>query len=147
MKSTTFRIACLTTALLAPAGLFVRAAGSAVEALTIHAPQLEAKVTFRDGTSRTARLEGVGCTQSICSQTIIRGIGGSQGLVSSSLNSLAKIKDTSAGAASFLSTNGTERRLSLVKDFRVLYLRNQSGGTEKIDLESITSVEFLPAHR
>jgi hypothetical protein len=110
------------------------------------APTREARITLRDGATRTVRFEGVGCTQSICSRTAIKGKD-AHALVSASLDSLAAIKDTSSGAATFVSKNGTERRLSLVKDFRVLYLETPSSGTERLDLSSVASVEFVPAHK
>jgi hypothetical protein len=145
MNSTTFRIACLGAVLLAPAVLSF-SAGSAVEVPVNRVAPFEAKLSFRDGTTRTARLQGVGCSQSICSRTAIKG-NDSHALVKESLDSLAAIKDTTANGATFVSKNGSERRLSLVKDFRVLYLQTQSGGTEKVDLESVRSVEFARAQR
>jgi hypothetical protein len=144
MKSK-FRIVFLAAALIAPAGFSIGAAGSGADAQ--HASQFEAKVSFRDGTTRTVRLQGVGCTQSICSRSVIKGEDGAHKLVSSPFDSLAKIKDTTPDTALFVSNDGTERRLSLVKDFHVLYLQTQSGGTERLDLKSVTSVEFAPANR
>ena len=141
MKST-FRIACLAVALIAPAGFSIGAAGSGNDAG--HTSRFEAKVSFRDGTVRRARLQGAGCSQSICSRSVIKGEDSSHTLVSSPFDSLAEIKDTTADSALFISRNGTERRLSLVKDFRVLYVQTESGGTEKLDLNSVASVEFAP---
>ena len=135
MQSITFRIACLTIALIAPAGISVVTAGSG--------DSPEARISFRDGTTRTVRLQGVGCTQSICSRIVIKGEDSSHRLVSSSFASLAAIKDTTGGGALFVSKDGTERRLSFVKDFRVLYLETQSGATQKLDLQSVRSVQFL----
>lgn len=147
MQLTVFRIACLTGALLVPAGFLMRAAAPVGETLENHARQLDARITFRDGTSRTARVEGVGCSQSMCSRTAIKARDGSHGLISSSFDSLAAINNTTADVASFISKNGTERQLSLVNSFRVLYLRSQFNGTEKLDLKSIRSVEFLPVQQ
>jgi hypothetical protein len=59
------------------------------------------------------------------------------------LDTLAEIKDTTAEDALFVSKDGTEQRLSLMRDFRVLYLANRIGGTEKLDLTKIKSLEFL----
>jgi hypothetical protein len=80
----------------------------------------------------------------MCSRTAIKGEE-AHTVVRESLNLLAAIKDTTADKATFVSKNGTLRRLSLIKDFRVLYLRTRSGGTEKVDLASIQSVEFAGA--
>lgn len=144
MKST-FRIACIAAALIAPAGFSIGAAGSGT--VGQRASQLDARILFRDGTVRTARLQGVGCSQSICSRTLIKGEDGARRMVSSPFDSLSKIKDTTPNAALFVSKDGTEHRLSLVKDFRVLYLQGPSGGTEKLDLKSVTSVEFVRVQR
>jgi hypothetical protein len=37
----------------------------------------------------------------------------------------------------------TSRRMSLLTDFRVLYLANRLGGSEKLDLAKVQSVVFL----
>lgn len=39
--------------------------------------------------------------------------------------------------------DGTERRLAFMTDFRVLYVSNSNGRTEKLDLTKIQSLEFL----
>ena len=99
-------------------------------------PGQTAKITLADGTTRTARLEGVGCSASICSRTAIDG---------TPLGSIAAIKDTTATGAVLLLKNGTTRRLALGKDFRVLYFASPSGVAGKLDLATIKSLEFLPA--
>jgi len=38
-----------------------------------HAAGLTAKITLPDGTTRVARLEGVGCNNAICSRVAIKG--------------------------------------------------------------------------
>jgi hypothetical protein len=43
--------------------------------------------------------------------------------------------------------DGSAQRLSLIKDFRVLYLSKPTGGTEKLDLAHVKSVEFLGSAR
>ena len=58
---------------------------------------------------------------------------------------LAAIQDTTASDALFVWKNGTSRRLSLVNDFRVLYLANRLGGKEKLDLAKVRTVQFGPA--
>jgi len=42
--------------------------------------------------------------------------------------------------------DGTQRRLSLLKDFRVIYLGGQSGAG-RLDLAQIKSVEFMSASK
>jgi hypothetical protein len=63
--------------------------------------------------------------------------------VSTWLDGLAAIKDTTGSDALFLFKDGTSQRMSLITDFRVLYLASRLGGTEKLDLEKVRSVEFL----
>ena len=66
-------------------------------------------------------------------------------LVSFWLDSIAAIKDTTENGALLVMKNGTERRMTLVTDFRVLYLANGSRSSEKLDLAKIKSLEFLPS--
>ena len=71
-----------------------------------HATRLRTKITRRDGTVRTATLDGVGCTVSICSRTLIKGNGG---LVRAGLDSLAAIRDTTSDSASLVLKGGSRR--------------------------------------
>ena len=105
---------------------------------------LIAKVTMPDGATETARLEGVGCSAAICSRVLMQGKAKDESLVKTRLAAIASIKKTSGGSALLVLKDGTARRLSLVKDFRVLYLANPSGSTKKLDLADIRAVEFLP---
>jgi hypothetical protein len=72
MRSNSLRTVCPIVVLLFVSNVGMSAASRAVEAKD-HASQLEARTTLRDGTTRTVRLQGVGCSQSICSRTAIRG--------------------------------------------------------------------------
>jgi len=104
---------------------------------------LTAKITLPDGATRVAKVEGIGCSVAICSRVAIKG--GTQGdsLVQKSLRSIAAIKDTNHGHALLVLKNGTEARVSLIRDFRVLYLANPAGGDDKLDLANVKSVEFV----
>jgi hypothetical protein len=106
---------------------------------------LTAKITMADGTTRTATFEGVGCSASICSRVVIKGkTNGTP--VTTRLDSLAAIRDATADSALLVLKDGTTRRLTLINDFRVIYLDNRSGGRlreEKLDLARIRSVEFV----
>ena len=103
------------------------------------------KVTLRDGGTRTVKLEGVGCPQAICSRTAIHAQAGKGSEVRAWFDGLASIQDTTAHDALFISKNGTRQRLSLLNDFRVLYLTGRLGGTERLDLSQVRSVEFAAA--
>jgi hypothetical protein len=137
----TVRMGFVTMILLIPA-LKSGAAGlpSHVEG---HRSGLTARVTAADGTSRTIKLEGVGCTESMCSRVFIRSKSETEAPLRTWLDSVASVKDTSENDALFVMRDGTERRLSFVPDFRVLYVSNPSGRAEKLDLAKIRSLEFL----
>jgi hypothetical protein len=142
MKKTTLRIISLAVALLAPVTFALRGASEPSEDRQGHLSGLTARITMADGTSRMARLEGVGCSASICSRTVIKSKAENDSPVKTWLDSIAAIRDTTATDALFVLKDGTARRLSLVTDFRVLYLANRLGGTEKLDLAKVKSVEF-----
>ena len=108
-----------------------------------HVSSLVARITMHNGATRAVKLEGVGCSQSICSRTAIKAKTASDTLVRTWFDSLAAIKDIRAGDALFVLKDGRSHRMSLINDFRVLYLANQLGGTEKLDLATVRSVEFL----
>jgi len=142
VKNTVLRITILAAALLSPITFAVRGA-SEPSGNQGHLSGLAAKITMADGTSRTARLDGVGCSASICSRTFIKGRAGNEPPIRAWLDSIAAIKDTTATEALFVMRDGTERRLALINDFRVLYLANRAGGSEKLDLATVRSVDFL----
>jgi hypothetical protein len=106
---------------------------------------LTAKITMSDGTTRTATFEGVGCTSSICSRVAIKGNANGT-TVTVPLDSIAAIRDTTVDSALLVLKDGTTRRLTLIKDFRVIYLYNRSSGSqneEKLDLACTRSVDFI----
>jgi len=140
MNRSTLRISGMAVALLFPMTFSLPAASEHLSGLT-------ARITLADGTSRTARLEGVGCSASICSRTMIQGRGENESPVSTRLDSLSAIMDTTANDALFVLKDGTRRRLSFLMDFRVICVGNRFTGTEKLDLAKIRSVEFLPPVR
>lgn len=125
-------------------GLFCLPLLACAAAFTMNsASGLTAKITLPDGAVRTARLQGVGCSLSICSRTILKAKYERDPLVSTPLDTIATIRETTANDAVFTLRDGAVRRMSLVKDFRVLYLANPGGGTEKLDLAKVKAVEFL----
>jgi hypothetical protein len=99
---------------------------------------LTAKLTSLNGASRAIVLDGVGCSVSMCSRIVIKGKAEDGSLVEIPLAKIASIKDSDV----FVTKDGVERRLSLVKDFRVLYFTDPDGGTGKVDLSKIKSIEF-----
>jgi hypothetical protein len=144
MKMTALRSICFA-ALLIPAAFGMKEPhASSPEVRQAHSSGLTARITLPDGTIRMAMLEGLGCSRSICSRVTIKGKADSNSLVSLWLDSIATIKDTTENDALFVMRDGTQRRMSLVTDFRVLYLANRSHSSEKLDLAKIKLLEFLP---
>ena len=104
---------------------------------------LVATITLANGSSRTVTLEGVGCSETLCSRVaVLTRIHGDAHVQRTRLDSLVAIKDISKDGALFVFKDGTERRQSVVVDNRVLYVMNQNGGKTKIDLARIASLEF-----
>lgn len=137
----TLRIGCIAMILLIPA---FRSGGASLPSQAEgHRSGMMARVVAADGTSRTVRLEGVGCTESICSRVFIRSKGESGATLRTWFDSIVSIKDATANDALFVMRDGSERRLSYVPDFRVLYVSNPNGRAEKFDLAKIRSLEFL----
>ena len=152
--NTIFRIGSIATLLLAVIPFTRNAASSSLsvsdadqQIANRHLSGLTAKITMRDGTTRTARLEGVGCPLGTCSRTAFQAKTGGDALVKSWFDCLAAITDTTPNDAVFISKDGTRQRLSLLKDFRVLYFANRLGGTEKLDLAKVKTVEFVAPNR
>jgi len=103
-----------------------------------------ARMTLANGSSRTVTLEGVGCSEAICSRVAIRGIAsGDSRATRTWLDTITTIKDISSEDALFVLKDGTARRLSVVHDNRFLYFVHQNGVGGKIDLAGVKSVEFL----
>ena len=133
MKKPAFLIVFGIAATLFPAGFARMDPGSG-------APGYSARITMVDGSSRMARIDGVGCSVSICSRTLIEGRDENVGWVKMPLDSIAEIRGTTAHDALFVMKDGSQRRLSLVKDFRVLYLGGT--GVARVDLAQVKSVDF-----
>ena len=139
----TLRIACVAGVLVIPA--FTNGGASLPSQVEGHRSGMIAKVVSADGTSRTVRLEGWGCSESMCSRVFIRSKGESGALLRTWFDSIASIKDATATDALFVMRDGTEQRLAFVPSFRVLYVSGRIGGTEKLDLAKIRSLEFTGA--
>ena len=101
-------------------------------------------MTLADGSSRTVSLEGVGCSEALCSRVAVRSRAeGDSRVTRTFLDTIVAIKDITRDSARFVFKDRTERRQSVVADNRILYLVNQNGDETKIDLARITSIEFL----
>ncbi len=144
-----FRIGSVAACLLAAVPLAMTGANRPSRVLNAdqpstqeHSPGSGARITMRDGATRTVQLDGVGCPQGICSRTAIKAQD-KDSVVQTWFDSLTQIKDITPTDALFVLKDGTSRRMSLIYDFRVLYLANRLGGTEKLDLAAVKTVEFI----
>jgi len=135
------RIGCVAMVLSIPA--FTSGAASLPSKVEGHRSGMMAKIVSADGTTRTVRLEGWGCTESMCSRVFIRSNSENRAPLRTWFDSIAAIKDATAADALFVMKDGTERRLPFVPEYRVLYVSNRIGLTEKVDLAKIQSIEFL----
>jgi hypothetical protein len=147
-----FRIGSIATLLLAAisfAGNTARpnVSSSETDRQAGHLSGPTAKITMRNGAARTVKLEGIGCPLGICSRTAIKAKNGADSLVETWFDCLAAITDTTPNDAMFVLKDGTRQRMSLVHGFRVLYLANRLGGTEKLDLAKVKAVEFVSPAR
>lgn len=109
---------------------------------------LVARMTLANGNSRTVSLEGVGCSEAMCSRVAVRSRPeGDSRVTKTWLNTIAAIKDITSDSALFVLKNGTSRRLAVVHDNRFIYFAGQHGAEKKIDLAGIQSIEFLAPGR
>jgi hypothetical protein len=109
-----------------------------------HRSGMMARVVSAGGSSRTVKLAGVGCTESICSQVFIRSKDENGAPVQVWLDSIASIRNATASDALFVMKNGAQRRLAFDTNFRILYT---SAPAEKLDLATVRSLEFLDTRR
>jgi len=116
----------------------------AVDGREGHQSSLRARVTMADGTTRTITLQGVGCTESLCSRVRARDVKADtvwlDGLAS--VSEISNNPDDSVGAV-FASKDGSERQTSIPALNRVFYIQGRFGRTEKLDLASLTKIDFL----
>jgi hypothetical protein len=108
-----------------------------------HASGLMARVTLPDGTYRTVTLDGFGCSAAICSRVFVEGRIDDGSDEKIWIDSLAAIRDITANSALFVMKDGTQRRLSLITDFRVLYLQEGSAKPQKLDLSKVRSLQMV----
>jgi hypothetical protein len=136
MKMKLLQVILIGAGMLAPVTMTISAANRVAQETTT---ALTVKLTQRNGASRVVKLEGVGCTVSICSRTHIQGTADSI-----PFEALHAIQDSTPNRVLLVLKNGVRQPIQLVKDFRVLYFQNELGRSEKLDLAEVRSLEFLP---
>jgi hypothetical protein len=108
-----------------------------------HRSSLRAKVTMSDGTARLITLQGVGCSESICSRVRAKDTKADDVW----LDGLASIREISHNAsgpvkAVFTFKDGEERHASIIELHRVLYIEGRFGLTHRLDLARLTRIDF-----
>ena len=96
-----------------------------------------------NGTARTITLQGVGCTERLCSRVHARDMK-ADGVWLDGLASIREISHNADGPvqAVFTLKDGSERRTSIIALNRVLYIQGRFGRTEKLDLASVARIDF-----
>jgi hypothetical protein len=84
------------------------------------------RLEWRDGTSTIVRWEGIGCSESICTR----------------LTHVAAIRAICDDSALFVLHDGTERRVPIGRDNRVLYVTTSDGHAQKIEVQRLRSIDF-----
>ena|SRR5215813_605843 len=108
-----------------------------------HTSGLIARVTLPDGTYRTVTLDGFGCSAAICSRVFVEGRTDDGSAARIWIDGLSATRDITANSAVFVMKDGTQQRLSLITDFRVLYLQEGSTKPQKLDLSKIQSLHMV----
>lgn len=131
----TLQVACITAALSIPG---IRVGGATLPAqVEGHHSGFAARLVLANGSSRNVHLAGAGCTETMCSRVFLMTTAGRVWL-----DSIASIQDPHENTVVFLMKDGRKQRLALTSDFRVLYVVDEHGRGEKIDLKAIRSVAF-----
>jgi hypothetical protein len=110
--------------------------------------RLLATMTRANGSAQMITLEGVGCSEALCSRVAVGTKADDDPRATKTwLDTIAAIRDITSKDALFVLKDGTAQRLSVVHDNRFLYFSDQHGGKGKIDLSGIKSIEFLAPGR
>jgi hypothetical protein len=115
----------------------------AVDASNGHQSSVRARVTLVDGTSRAITIQGVGCTESICSRVRAKDTRADDVW----LDRLVSVREISHNAegpvrAILTFTDSPERQVSIIQGTRVIYVEGRFGRTEKLDLASLARIDF-----
>ena len=104
------------------------------------------RITPLNGPSRVETLDGIGCSEAICSRVFVRTLVGDEDrtvIRDIPLDTVAAIESRGGGHARLRFINGTVQRLVVPAGWRVLYLLDEAGRTKKVDLSELHSIEFL----
>jgi len=102
------------------------------------------RLTLRAGQAREATLDGVGCSQLLCSRTGIRARAERQGGESPiRFHDIRAIRLSVAGHATVETIDGASRDVVIPVENRVLYLIEAGHTSERLDIGQLTAIEFL----
>jgi len=101
------------------------------------------RIVPRTGPPRIETLDGIGCSETICSRMFVRArVEGAEAKIR--FDTIAAIEMLGGGDARVRFVDGTSRHVLVAADNRVLYLIDEAGRTKRLDLNGIDSIEFLP---
>jgi hypothetical protein len=138
-------------ALVGAPWLVSNAAGTSLGTPTItasghHAPHRRVLLTPHAGPSRFATLEGVGCSEAICSRVAVRTRAASSedgGETLVRFDAIATIRSNGAGHATVDLVDGSSRHVVIPTENRVFYLLNDSDRPERLDMGTFAAIEFV----
>ena len=141
------RVALLMTALaLAAPWSATKWTGGALANAGEPAGSLSIRIVPRNGPAHIETLDGIGCTEAICSRVFVRTL-----LVNDEgaavqhvdFDTIAAIEMLGAGDARVRLIDGTFQRVLVAADNRVLYLLDEAGRTKTVGLGDLAAIEFL----
>jgi len=108
-----------------------------------HRSRLYVTLTLADGTQHAAILQGVGCSEAMCSRVRAQNIHAD----SVWLDGLASVRPMTRLASGpvrvvFAFKDGTAREATIIETNRVLYLTDRSGRHRTLDLASLNQIDF-----
>ena len=104
------------------------------------------RIVPRNGPSYIGTLDGVGCTEALCSRVVVRTLAlDDEGTPVQNIrfDTVAAIEMLAGGNARVRFVDGTFQRVLIAADNRVLYLFDQDGRTQTVGLDDLTAIEFL----
>ena len=108
-----------------------------------HKSSLHARVIMADGTARTATVQGVGCAETMCSRVRVGTAKADSVWLDGLVTMLAISHDVDGPVkAIFKFRGGAERQESIVAGNRVLYVAGWFGSSERLDLGSVSRIDF-----
>ena len=102
------------------------------------------KLTLRNGTTQAITLEGVGCSERLCSRIAVAARAKDDPRIHRiPLDTIAAVTDITKDEALFRFNDGTKRRLSVIHDNQVFYTSTPASASATIDLSQVQAVEFV----